>query len=180
VLFSHINGELSNQSKYAVQFQSWNSFLRILFIADPIENKIPLINSPSAFLISRILVHIIFTGITTFVIYKIRNDKNFLPYSSAMLTLLLLVTSPASATYHLLILAFPLVLLLTKSVEQKKNLYNIIFVSIYILIAYLPFIIYKVSFLKENLLFSFYRLWLLVIFFFVAVKFILIRREQNR
>jgi Glycosyltransferase family 87 len=180
VLFSHINGELSNQSKYAVQFQSWNSFLRILFIADPIENKMPLINSPSALFISRILVYIIFTGITAFVIYKIRNDKNFLPYSSAMLTLLLLVISPASATYHLLILSFPLVLLITKPEEQKKNLYSIIFVSIYILIAYLPFIIYKVSFLKGNLLFSFYRLWLLVIFFIVAVKFILIRREQNR
>jgi len=180
VLFSHINGELSNQSKYAVQFQSWNSFLRILFIADPIENKMPLINNPSAFFISRILVYIIFTALTTFVIYKIRNDKNFLPYSSAMLTLLLLVISPASATYHLLILAFPLVLLLTISAGQKKNLYSTIFVSIYILIAYLPFIIYKVSFLKENLLFSFYRLWFLVIFFGVAVKFILTSREQNR
>ena len=165
ILFSHLNGELSNQSKYAIQFQSWNSFLRILFVSDPIENKMHLINSPTAFFISRILIYIVFIFITAYVIYRVRNDKNFLPYSSAILTLLILVISPASATYHLLLSAFPLILLLTISMEQKRNSYCIIFLSIYILIAYLPFIIYKVSFIKENLLFSFYRLWLLMIFF---------------
>ena len=180
ILFSHFNGELSNQSKYAIQFQSWNSFLRILFISDPIENKMPLINSPLTFLIARILIYIVFICITAFVIYRIRNDKNFLSYSSAILTLSLFVISPASATYHLLLLAFPFILLLSITLEQKKNLYSIIFVMIYILIGYLPFAIYKVPFLKENLLFSFYRLWLLVILFIAAVRFILTSSKESR
>lgn len=179
VLFSHINGELSSQSKYAIQFQSWNSFLRILFIQDPIENKMPLINSPFAFSIARILIYTFFICITAFVIYRVKDNKNLLLYSSAILTLLLLVISPASATYHLLILVFPFILLLSKSLDQKREAYSIIFISIYILTAYLPFVISKVPFLKDNLLFSFYRLWLLVIFFGTAVRFILIGRETD-
>lgn len=176
VLFSHLNGELSSQSKYAVQFQSWNSLLRILFIEDSIENNIPLFNSPIVFMVVRILIYLIIISTSTFIIYKVRDNKNFLPYSSIILTLAALLLSPASATYHLLISAFPLILLLSLTQEGNKGKYGITFLLIYILIGYLPFV--NSQFLKENLFFSFYRLWLLVIFFITAARFILTNSRQ--
>jgi hypothetical protein len=180
VLFNHINGELSSQSKYAVQFQSWNSLLRNLFIEDPIENKMPLFNSPGTFIAARVLIYLIFIGATVYIVYRIRHGKNFLAFATIILTLLALVLSPASATYHLLLLSFPLILLLFETLGQKKIFYSICFISVYILIGYLPFVINNVHFLKENLLFGFYRLWLLVIFFIAAARFILnSRREIN-
>jgi len=177
VLFSHLNGELSSQSKYAVQFQSWNSLLRILFVQDPIENKIPLFDSPSAFIMVRISIYLIFIYVTANLIYRIRENKNFLPYSSVILTLALLVLTPASATYHLLILAFPLILLLSKAIEEKKKAYSRSFVLIYIMIGCLPFV--NNQLLKGNLLFSFYRLWLLVIFFIMSARFILTSSRES-
>jgi hypothetical protein len=169
VLFSHLNGKLSGQSQFAIQFQSWNSLLRNLFIFDPIENKYPLINSPFLFNTSRIIIYLFFIAITSVVIYKVKNDKHFYEYSTALLTILLLVLSPASATYHLLLLSFPLVLLLIAADNPMPDIYGIAIISIYILIGFTPFVISKLTFLNNIPYTSYYHLWLLVLFFGVSV-----------
>jgi hypothetical protein len=179
VLFSHLNGNLSGQSDFAVQFQSWNSMLRRLFIFNPIENTNPVMNSLFMFLAIRGLVYILFVGITSFVIYKIKNDKKLYPYSAGLLTILLLVLSPASATYHLILLSFPLILVLSYNNKANPGIYNVLFLSIYFLIAFLPFFIFKFSIPKSNVLFSYYHLWLLTLFFLVSVSFILNRDRST-
>ncbi len=178
VLFSHLNGDLSGQSAYSIKFQSWNSLLRNLFVYNRIENSNPFFNSSLMFNFTRGIIYILFTGLTSFVIYKIINNKYFYPYSISMLTLLIFVLSPASATYHLLLLCFPLILLL--STKASQNTYEIIFISLYILIGFSPLIISKFAFLKSNVLIFYYHLWLLILFFVVSLSFILSMNSKIR
>jgi hypothetical protein len=169
VLFSHLNGNLKGQSDFAVQLQSWNSLLRDLFIFDQADNKYPLINSPLIFNIVRILIYTLFTGITALTIYKNRNDDRIYTYSTALLTVLLLLVSPASATYHLLLLSFPLVLLLSINNKPIPDKYGIFLIAIYVLTGFFPFIINKLSFITVIPYIYYHHLWLLLIFFVVSV-----------
>lgn len=164
VLFSHLNGNLSSQSNFAISFQSWNSLLRILFIYDPVWNKFPLLNSPLAFQAARFFVYLLFASVTGFVLFRIRNSKDLMPVSASLMTITLFVLTPASATYHLLLLSFPLILLLKLTSDCGDYKLRIFFIVIYILIGVLPFAVNKL--LPEgNLIFSFYRLWLEILFY---------------
>jgi hypothetical protein len=179
VLFAHLNGNLSGQSDFAIQFQSWNSFLRNLFIFDPLENKYPLFNSRFLFNMTRIFIYILFIGITIAAIYKSRNDRDFYTYSTALSAILLLLLSPASATYHLLLLSFPLILLLSLDNKSHPSKYGIFLTVIYMIVGYSPLFINKLSFFKLIPYISFYHLWLMVIFFIVSVLNISANRKKK-
>ena len=173
VLFSHLNGNLSGQSDFAVEFQSWNSMLRRLFIFNPVENRNPLINSPFLFETLRGFIYMLFIGTTILVLIKIKSDRNYYAYSASLLTTLLLVLSPASATYHLMLLSFSLILMLSRNNKSDQDIYNILFMTVYILIAFLPFFVFKLPISRSNVLPSYYHLWLLTIFFMLSVSFIM-------
>ncbi|MCX6170771.1 MAG: glycosyltransferase family 87 protein [Ignavibacteriales bacterium] len=178
VLFSHLNGELSSQSNYAVQFQSWNSLFRNLFVYDMAENKTPFINSPALFNIARVIVYLSFTIITVLVSIKIKNDKNSFAKSIALSSLLLLVLSPASASYHLLILAFPAMLLITSSLNEDYPASSLTFIILFILVGSAPFLLPKLGI--GSLILLFYRLWLTVAYFTAAVWYLLISNRMER
>jgi hypothetical protein len=173
VLFSHLNGELSSQSKYAVQFQSWNSLLRNVFVYDKLENPNPLINNVFLFNSTRILVYLIFLILSGVIIYRLRNNRNIVPFSFIILTILLFVLTPASASYHLLLLVIPVVLLLKLS-EGRHTLYNIAFLVLYILICFSPFVINRIDRHGWGLILSYSRLWLEVILYIVSSVFVFI------
>jgi hypothetical protein len=171
VLLSHFNGELSSQSEYAVQFQSWNSFLRNLFAYDSAENTSPLISSLFLFNFSRVIIYLFFTAAAFFVLNRLKVSREFIPAAVIVLSLLVFVLSPASATYHLLLMILPVVLLLKHS--GKNNKFSSAIILLYILIGFLPFFINKMGSSNFPLFLKYYRLWLEVILFFISIRFLL-------
>jgi hypothetical protein len=174
VFLSHLNGELSSQSKYATQFQSWNSFLRNVFVYDSVENNSPLYNSIILFHVFRLIVYFIFPAVSILIIYKLRNHQDFVPISTIILSLLVFVLSPASASYHILLLILPVVLLLNLSFG-KYPYYALIFISLFSLIGFSPFLLKKINWQGSGLFFVYGRLWLEIILYLVSVWFILIK-----
>jgi hypothetical protein len=178
VLLSHFNGELSSQSDYAVQFQSWNSFLRNLFVYDAAENASPLISSLFLFNFSRVIIYLLFPGAAFFVLYRLKDEKDFIPAAVIVLSILLFVLSPASASYHLLLIILPVILLLKLS---RKNIkFNSAIILLYILIGFSPFLINKMSSGDLPLFVKYYRLWLEIILFFISISFLLkLNRKED-
>jgi len=178
VLLSHFNGELSSQSDYAVQFQSWNSFLRNLFVYDAAENASPLISSLFLFNFSRVIIYLLFPGAAFFVLYRLKDEKDFIPAAVIVLSILLFVLSPASASYHLLLIILPVILLLKLS---RKNIkFSSAIILLYILIGFSPFLINKMSSGDLPLFLKYYRLWLEVILFFISLSFLLkLNRKED-
>lgn len=171
VFFSHLNGELSSQSKYAVSFQSWNSFLRNIFVYDRLENPSPLFNSLMAFYIIRVIVYFVFLSAVIIALYRLRKHGNFTTYSIIILTLVAFVLSPASASYHLLLLVLPVILLL-KLGAGMRPVYSTFFIVLYTVIGISPFLLSRMNKEAVGLFIAYSRLWLMVIFFASSVWFI--------
>jgi hypothetical protein len=175
VVLSHLNGELSSQSEFAVQFQSWNSFLRNLFIYDSFENRFPLINSLFLFNFFRVLIYLLFPAATFLALYRLKEDKDFIPAAVIILSFLIFVLSPASASYHLLLLILPVVLLFKLSCK-KNFLFSFLLMTLYILLGFSPLLIDKLH--SAGLFLKYHRLWLEVILFSMSVWYLL--RESMR
>jgi len=179
VFFSHLNGELSNQSKYAFQFQSWNSFLNNLFVYDSIENPTPLINSTFMFSFVKISIYLFFITITAYTMIKIRNDKDFISKSISLSCIIIFVLSPASASYHLLLLSLPVLLLIDNSFHEKKQNYSLIFLTLYVVTGFIPFVMNKINIGSLGLFFLYYRLWLMVLLFLTTVRYLFLVGEKS-
>jgi len=178
VFFSHLNGELSSQSKYAVQFQSWNSLLLNIFVYDPIENPIPLINSPFLLSFVKVFIYLFFISLSSYAMIKIRNDKQFISKGISLSCIIVFVLSPASASYHLLLLSLPALLLIDISFLEKKHTYSLIFIALYVVTGFVSFAVNKTRIDSFGLFFLYYHLWLMVLFFFTTVWFLLSMEEK--
>lgn len=179
VLFSHLNGELSSQSNYAFSFQSWNSFLRNLFVYDRFDNISPVYNSLAAFYCVRAVVYIVFTAAAILVLYRLRKNKNIIVYYIIILSFLSFVLSPASASYHLLLLILPVILLL-KLASGLPPLYSIYFIVLYAIIGFSPIPLRIMNKNTVGLFLSFGRLWLIVTLYISALGFILLHSRRNK
>jgi len=169
----HLNGELSHQSQFAHQFQSWNSFLRIVFVFNPVANPNPFINWVFGFTIIKTFIYIIVLVFTVLSFVKLKDhiDENSLHLS--LLSVAMLLLSPASASYHYILLVFPTILILTHSIKRKELIYGLSFLIIYSLIGFLPMLLHRIIVNYEtNLFFSFHRLWLITIYFILLIYFL--------
>ena len=104
VLPRHLKGEI--QDPYAVNFQSWNSLFRRLFLFEPTLNPNPALVSPPLYFLSKNLVHWILAGVAIFVAAHLRfpvKEQQLLFYMG-WIPLVVLLISPAGATYHFLLL----------------------------------------------------------------------------
>jgi hypothetical protein len=173
VFVSHLNGELSGQSKYSIQFQSWNSLLRNLFVYDAADNKLPLCNNSALFYIARGFIYLVITVVAASTLFIIRNKRDFIAMGSSLSLLTVFVLSPASASYHLLLLSFPVILLIKSALENRKYINAILFVSLYSIIGFAPLFIEYTKFNPAGLFFQYYRLWFVLLLFTAANWFIL-------
>lgn len=177
----HLNGSLSNQSLYAHQFQSWNSFLSNVFIYDKIENPFPLINWQLGFTIVRGIIYLSVIFLTFLSLIKLKRSSQEVLLSICLLSVVLLLLSPASASYHFLLLVFPTILLLSHNFKNGDRIYGLIFLVIYILIGFLPIILHRIiSNYETNLFFAFHRLWLITIYFILLINYLLVVVEREK
>lgn len=175
----HLNGELSHQSQFAHQFQSWNSFLRILFVFNPVENPNPIINWTLGFTIVRAIVYLTVLFFTVQSFIRLKNHNNEAALKLSLLSVVMLLLSPASASYHFILLAFPTVLILDYSIKKGEAIYGLVFLIIYSSIGFLPILLHRIAGNYEtNLFYSFHRLWLITIYFILLVYSLL--NEVNK
>lgn len=171
VLFDHLNGKLEGQNPYAFAFQSWNSLALNLFSRDPIINPDPVFDWPNGVIILKAVVFLGLISTLFYTLYKLKNHRDLATYSVVFLSLFALAFSPASASYHLLLLLFP-VSLLCRLQKENERFIAFMICAVFVLgfsgIAF-DFINLKIHFLP----FQFYRLILLNLFFVFASHFIL-------
>jgi hypothetical protein len=167
VLFDHLNGKLEGQNPYAFAFQSWNSLALNLFSKDAVINPNPVFDWPAGVFMLKSIIFLILISTLFYALYKLRKHPNLAEYSIVFFSLFVLAFSPASASYHLLLLLFPVSLLIGL---QKDNERFIAFLICFLFLfgfsgILFDFINSKVSFLP----FRFYRLILLNGFFVMSV-----------
>ncbi len=166
---SHIQGNVPGQGKYAVAFQSIDSLLNNLFVYDSLKNPIPIVNQP----ILKPLIKYLFIGIILGcmgVVYK-KNHYQLTPVIVSIGIIGVFVLIPASASYHFLLLLWP-ILYLFKWLISVKSMQALIIVSalIFITLTIRPDHIPDFSQLPTiNLLLHYPRFWgLLCVFLFLS------------
>jgi hypothetical protein len=70
VFLNHLNGSIEGQSPFAYQFQSWDAFLRTLFVYDARWNPHPFINSVLLFEMTRGVIYAGVVSIAVILIVK--------------------------------------------------------------------------------------------------------------
>jgi hypothetical protein len=102
VLPAHLAGRL--QDPFGAVFQSWGSLLNRLFVREVSLNPHPLLDAPRlrAFLATFLAVGL--AGVVVAALLRRRRDAR---HAAALLTLLTLVTAPATATYHYVLAILP-------------------------------------------------------------------------
>lgn len=178
VLFDHLNGNLEGQSSYAFAFQSWNSLALNLFSRDSIINPDPVFDWTEGVFVLKIIVFLGLISTLVYTLYRLRNHRELASYSVIFSSLFALAFSPASASYHLLLLLFPFALLIGLQKENERFI-SFLICSLFVFGfsgIVLDFVNSKISFLP----FQFYRLILLNLFFImVAIKIILLEEETK-
>ena len=112
VLGQHLEGNI--EDPFSPTFQSWNSLFSRLFIFDPTRNPNPLIDSAAAY--GLCLCSVYFLVVISLIVAFSRSNHRFGDSARniqfALLGVSGLLLLPASATYHFLLLALPVALLL--------------------------------------------------------------------
>jgi len=180
VFFQHLDGNLKDQSPWSPAFQSWNALAYNLFQFNAIENPSPWIHSEVLFNCLRYGVVVGVLIFSSLIISKFKRRKDFFEASIIMCSSMILFLSPAGATYHslLYILPFTLLLKLTGQSQIQSNRHWIVLIACLLLGGILPLAQNKFSIFTDNLLFSFYRLWLNAIIF-VLVSSLLIKYQKK-
>lgn len=171
IFSTHLEGKIIGQTAFSIQFQSFESLFNRLFIKDEIQNPEPFYDSPSLFFLFKSICYALPLAFTVHLIIKTRDSDFFEEvYLSASLTLLLIL-EPGSATYHLLLLLFPIIL--ACRVMMKNNMKT----QAYYLIAGMGAIGFlSVGFNKLSLyydwplLLRYNRLWFLIMTMFIMYR----------
>ena len=171
VLPRHLQGEI--QEPFAIQFQSWNSLLRRMFIASPSLNPEPALESPLLFSLFKNLIA--WFTLTVFAwIYRqtaFANQTHQRLFEIGMIPLAVLLLSPGSATYHFLLLSLSIVCF-AKILLDLQHPIRAIILGVFFLIINLPHYLqlrkFAVGWLAPA---GYLRLWLLVLFFIVICYF---------
>jgi hypothetical protein len=179
VLPRHLQGEI--QDPFAIQFQSWNSLLRRMFIFDPSRNPLPPLPSPALFVILKNLIPWLwlagFAWIYRQTAFSERSHQRL--FEIGLVPLAILLISPGSATYHFLLLSISVACFAKILLDLQRQRDAVILGALYLLINlphYLKLIKFATGWLTPI---GYARLWLLV-FFFVVIGYFFHRAANWR
>lgn len=171
VLPRHLQGEI--QDPFAIQFQSWNSLLRRMFIFDPSRNPQPPLSSPALFVFLKNLIPWLwlagFVWIYRQTAFSERSHQRL--FEIGIVPLAILLISPGSATYHFLLLSFS-VACFVKILLDLQRQRDAVILGVLFLLLNLPHYLKLSKFAAGWLTpIGYARLWLLVFFFLVIGYF---------
>ena len=160
----HLRGEA--QAPYAINFQSWNSLFRNVFLYHDALNSNPLWPSPVLFVVLKNMVLWSLFGLSFFVLARagFKKERHTFLFQAGFIPLALLVNSPASVTYHFLLLSLSCVFFVKILIDKKNRPGAALLAGVFILVN-LP-IFPKLLPLVNGwwILIAYPRLWLLLAF----------------
>lgn len=136
IFIPHLNGYIPAGSAYAIAYQSWTGLFSYWFRFDAVQNPNPIVDSGTLFYLFKYLIVIVIGGLTLANLYRIRLHPNSLSIQVTLTSIAMLTILPVSATYHFVLLLFPLILLL--KFGDLTPLKKIVFVGIFSAIGFLP------------------------------------------
>jgi hypothetical protein len=138
ILPYHLAGQIQNY--FSVHFQSYSSLFNRLFVYEVSLNPTPVANLPLLRDFLKSLVSGLGLALTVLGLYhfEARINRDQANFAIALLTLFGLVTAPASATYHLVLLILPATLLAGLALERTGRM-PVVLVIVYGLINLWPF-----------------------------------------
>tara|TARA_R110002073_G_scaffold258681_1_gene421659 strand:+ start:8356 stop:9609 length:1254 start_codon:yes stop_codon:yes gene_type:complete len=156
---SHIQGNLPEQGQYAMSFQSVDSLLNNLFVFNGSENPLPLIDAPY---LKSIIKFSLYGGIFGLLFFFFKKEQYQITSRFMSVSIIgAFIILPATASYHLLLLLWPLLYLFKEllKVDSKK----IMPVIIIVIFATLNLQAYHIPNFEQsqtvNLLLHYPRLW---------------------
>ncbi len=181
ILGSHFSGNLSMQNPFAYSFQSWNVFLKNLFVFDPIYNLKPFLNNVFLYESSLWILRIstVFIGGYTIYKYKKAFTSNFLEINIAIWGLAGMVLLPVSATYHFLILIFPILILIQLLYDKMPIWKNVLILLLYSSIGFIPYSVFNSIGDNLGIVFCFPRLFIISLLYLISCYFVIIVSTNN-
>jgi hypothetical protein len=141
MIAEHLSGSIDGQSPFAATFQTWTPLLRRLFVMDPIENPSPAFHAPMVFELGRITIPMIAALILAWSWHRTRMLPDTLPLRTAMIGLVSMWVLPLAATYHFILLALPVALVLASSVKWGRAHYLVL--MSYLAVGFMPYALFR-------------------------------------
>ncbi len=178
IFLRHLNGTIEGHSPFAYQFQSWNAFLRRLFVFDAVDNPAPLVSSPFLFELIRDAIVILVMLIAVKLIYNFRKYPQFPETLFAIIGISFFEILPESSTYTFVMLLFPFIFLYQIIEKNLPGLYPVIALGLFVAIGCLSIVLQKI--LAPDSCFIFYRLWMMTAFYIFSMYCLFQIHRQNR
>ncbi len=171
VALQHLGGSVAGQSPYATSFQTWTPMLRQLFVYDALENPTPAVDAPFLFDALRFAVIAATVGVLIWTWRRTRAGTEDLPLRAAMIGIATMWAMPLSATYHGILLALPVALLLSRG--ERWSVWQRIVALAYAAIGFMPYALFR-GFAGRGLLavFAFPRVWMMTAMLIAAMAIV--------
>ncbi len=177
ILPQHLAGNIQNP--FSVYSQSFNSLLNRIFVPNTTLNAHPFIDAPFLGLWLRALVPLVALLLVVIAVFASRSfpEHERTMYSIAVLTLFGLSVSPVSASYHMTLLIIPMALLFAIAASEDTSQETVylksrmpLMFALYLAVSLVPYYkLYPSAGEFPLLLLSYSRLFLLAVFFVLAI-----------
>lgn len=172
VLGHHLIGQISMQSPFTANFQSFDALSRRLFVFDPTGNPQPWLTLPWLQPVVLAVTKCVIAAVALVTLLRLsRNGASAVAPSIGLLGLLTLLLAPATATYHFTLLWLPVGLLIQHFARTRAPVCAVFLLCAYALIGFLPYG-HTALFEGRGILsiIAFPRLWLLCAMFAASVR----------
>lgn len=177
VFSSHMDGQMANP--FALRYQSWNSLLRALFIKDQVLNPNPFIDWAGGLFFVRLLIVMLLLSTLVVTFRRHVLSERSIGMRLALLFVVSLLLSPASASYHMLLLALPAALIWQEVRTNPFHPVHMILIGSYFLIGLIPVAaLDRFSLHGGWIVLAYPRLFLLLVIFISLVWLSSDRRPQ--
>lgn len=178
VFSSHMDGQMTNP--FALSYQSWNSLLRTLFINDQIRNPLPLVDWVDGFFIARLLIMLAVVSALVVAMRRSIISGRGIESRVALLFVAILLLSPASASYHMLLLALPAALMWPELWKDSNRGASMTLTASYLLIGLIPVAaLGRLSLHGGWIVLGYPRLFLLLVIFLSLLSLVSDRRRRT-
>jgi hypothetical protein len=141
VLGHHLTARIGAQDPFATPFQSFDTMFRRLFVLDPVLNPHPLLAAPLAQVWCTLITKAAITVVALGALIRLARaaQDTDIAASVGILTLLLMLLAPATATYHLAMLWLPIGLLIEYFRRRGARCTAYFLLGAYAVIGFFPY-----------------------------------------
>lgn len=171
VVGQHLQSHLTQQNPFSMNFQSFDSLCRRLFLFDAALNPHPMFDAALLYPITKYLSVALVLAATASVVVRMAKRQAVSGNMLALLSVAALLVAPATATYHFLLLCLPVGILLAGFHRDGNTRLFWLTLGAYCAIGFLPYKFFAVfDGHAAFTLLAYPRLWLLILLFIVSYR----------